>query len=345
MKNRLVARTDARFTTCLPAHRSTLGRQAHASRAGGLARWLTIAFVLCSGPASAQHSIVYSQYLFNGLLINPAYAGSHVQFSATVTYRNQWVNFSGAPVTGTFGAHTSLNKGKIGVGMLATVDRIGSYTNTGLFGNYAFIIKDPVRKGVLSLGISAGFNNYQADFSDLNLREAQDLTFSGFMNELKPNFGGGIFYYNDRMFGGFSVPTILTHSELFNGPLEQLHTPRFYYLYGGVKFALDPRTKKVILTPSVLARVQDGTPLSADFNLSIAFEELISLGSSYRSGDGAISYINFKLSEKFYVGYSYDWTVSDIHMYSRGSHEIMINYRTRLRNIHRDVDCPQFFSH
>ncbi|MEX2233157.1 MAG: type IX secretion system membrane protein PorP/SprF [Cyclobacteriaceae bacterium] len=306
---------------------------------------ITLIFAVLPLCAHGQHSIVYSQYLFNGLLINPAYAGSHVQFSASLTYRNQWVNFPGAPVTGTLGAHTSLYKGKVGVGMLATVDRIGSYSNTGLFGSYAYRIYDATRKGVFSMGISAGFNNYNADFSDLNLRAGQDLTFSGFMSELKPNFGGGVFYYNDKWFGGFSVPTILTHAEVFNGPLEQLRTPRFYYLYGGMKFPLDPGTKKIILTPSILARVQDGTPLSTDFNLSIAFEELISLGTSYRSGDGTIGYINFKLSEKFYVGYSYDWTVSDIKMYSRGTHEIMINYRTRLRSIHRDLDCPTFFSH
>ena len=294
--------------------------------------------------AKAQHNIVYSQYLFNGLLINPAYAGAHVQFSASMTYRNQWVNFAGAPVTGTLGAHTSLNKGKVGVGALVTVDRIGSYANTGLFGSYSYKIMDPARKGVFSMGVSAGFNNFNADFSDLNLRAGTDQVFSG-MSELKPNFGGGIFYYNDKMFGGFSVPTILTHAEIFSGPLDQLKIPRFYYLYGGVKLPLDPRTKKVILTPSILFRVQDGTPLSTDYNLSVAFEELISLGTSYRSGDGAISYINFKLSEKFYVGYSYDWTVSDIRMYSRGTHEIMLNYRTRLRNIHRSLDCPVFFSH
>lgn len=310
-----------------------------------LASLLTMALLLCSALASAQHNIVYSQYLTNGLLINPAYAGSHVQLSATATYRNQWVNFAGAPVTGTFGAHTALYDGRVGVGLLATVDRIGSYANTGLFGNYAYIIKDPARKGVLSFGVSAGFNNYDADFSDLNLREVRDLKFSGFMSEFKPNFGGGVFYYNEKMFAGFSVPTILTHSELFNGPLEQLRTPRFYYLYGGIKLPLDPRTKKIILTPSMLVRVQDGTPLSADFNLSVAFEELISLGTSYRSGDGAISYINFKLSEKFYVGYSYDWTVSDIHLYSRGSHELMLNYRVRLRGIHRNAECPQVFHH
>lgn len=327
----------SRFTTH-SEHRSGVSRCA-------LLCLLILAVALIPSVARAQHNIVYSQYLFNGLLINPAYAGSHVQFSASLTYRNQWVNFAGAPVTGTLGAHTSLLRQKIGVGLLATVDRVGSYTNTGLFGSYAYMIKDPARNGVFSMGISAGFNNYIADFSELNLREGQDQTFSGSLSELKPNFGGGVFYYNDKLFGGLSVPTILTHSELFNGPLEQLRTPRFYYLYGGVKLPLDPRTQKVILTPSILFRVQDGTPLSTDFNLSIAFEELISLGSSYRSGDGAISYINFKLSEKFYVGYSYDWTVSDIRMYSRGTHEIMINYRTRLRSIHRDVDCPIFFSH
>lgn len=295
--------------------------------------------------SAAQHNIVYSQYLFNGLLINPAYAGSHVQMSASLTYRNQWVNFSGAPVTATFGAHSSFYKGKVGLGLLVTVDQIGSYSNTGIFGNYAYIIKDPINKGYLSMGVSAGFNNYNADFSRLNLRPGEDMTFAGFMSEFKPNFGGGVFYYNPKLFAGFSVPTILTHSELFNGPLEQLKTPRFYYLYGGVKLPLDPRTQKIVLTPSALFRVQDGTPLSMDYNLSVAFEEQISIGTSYRMGDGAISYINFKLSESFYVGYSYDWTVSDIRIYSRGTHEIMLNFRTRLRNIHRDLDCPIFFSH
>jgi type IX secretion system PorP/SprF family membrane protein len=306
---------------------------------------LVLIAMLAPGMSLAQHSIVYSQYIFNGLLINPAYAGSHVQLSASLTYRNQWVNFSGAPVTGTLGAHTSLYQGKVGVGLLATVDKIGSYSNTGIFANYAYIIKDPIRKGYFSMGVSGGFNSYNADFSDLNLRAGQDITFAGFMNEFKPNFGGGLFYYNPKMFAGLSVPTILTHSELFSGGLEQLRTPRFYYLYGGVKLPLDPRTQRVILTPSLLFRFQDGTPLSMDYNLSVAFEELISLGTSYRMGDGAISYINFKLSEKFYVGYSYDWTVSDIRLYSRGTHEIMINYRTRLRNVHRDLDCPVFFSH
>jgi len=298
--------------------------------------------------SNAQQNIVYSQYIFNGLLINPAYAGSHVQLSATLTYRNQWVNFAGAPRTSTFGAHTSLLKGRIGVGALATSDIIGSYKNTGLFGSYAYIIKDPITGGALSFGVQAGANQFNADFSELKLRPGatDDPVFNKFMNEMKPNFGGGVFYYNKLMWAGFSVPTILTHAKFFdNSSLGQLKLPRFYYLNAGLKLPLDPRTKKLYFHPSFLLRVQDGTPLSLDLNAMLVYDDQISLGTSYRSGDGAMLFVNFKLSEKFYVGYSYDWTTSDLRLFSMGSHEIMINYRTRIRSVHRNLDCPHVYSH
>src|SRR5690606_8590570 len=110
------------------------------------------------------HNIVYSQYIFNGLLINPGYAGSHVQLSATISYRNQWVNFEGATQTATMGIHSTFNRERVGLGLLTTSDRIGSYTNTGVFASYAYRIK-MLRGGVLSMGVQAGFNNFKADFS------------------------------------------------------------------------------------------------------------------------------------------------------------------------------------
>jgi type IX secretion system PorP/SprF family membrane protein len=262
-----------------------------------------------------------------------------------LTYRNQWVNFDGAPVTTTFGIHNSFNQGRVGTGLLVTSDKIGSYKNTGLFGSYSYKIKDPVSGGVFSMGVQAGFNNFKADYSALTLKSGQDPTFNAFMSEFKPNFGGGIFYYNKKVWAGFSVPTILTRTEIFGGGLAQLKTPRYYYLNAGLKLPLDPRTKKVILMPSFLIRAQDGTPLSADFNLNLVFDETISIGSSYRSGDGAILFLNYKLSEKFYIGYSYDWTTSDIRRFSNGTHEIMINYRTRIRKLHGNIECPTVYSH
>lgn len=291
----------------------------------------------------AQHSIVYSQYIFNGLLINPAYAGSHVQLSSTLSYRNQWINFQGAPITSTFGIHSTFKKERVGLGLVLTNDQIGSYRNTGLFGSYAYIIKRP-GGGVFSLGVQGGFNNFKADFTELNLKADADPIFNGFFNEFRPNFGGGVFYYNKKMFAGFSVPTILKHRNFFKGSFEQLALPRIFYLHAGTMIPLD-RMEKIKLNPSFLLRVQEGTPLSADFNVNVVFYDLISIGNSYRTGDAIVTFTSFKLSEKFHFVYSYDWTTSAIGSYSKGTHEFTINFRTRLRRIHKDLDCPYYFSH
>jgi type IX secretion system PorP/SprF family membrane protein len=293
--------------------------------------------------ARAQQSIVYSQYIYNGLLINPAYAGSHVQLSATLSYRNQWVNFEGAPQTATLGVHTAVNKSKVGVGLLATSDKLGSYTNTGAFANYAYRIQDK-KGGVFSMGLSGGVHNFRADYTALKLKDGQDPKFNGTMSELKPNFGGGIFYYNKRFFGGLSVPIILKHTKFFSGGLEQLALARHYYLYMGAMIPMD-RMEKIKVSPSLLIRAQEGTPLNADINLNVIFHDLISTGLSYRTGESITTLLNFKLSEKFNFGYSYDWVTSDIRKFSNGTHEFMLNYRVRLRGIHRDVECPQYFSH
>jgi len=304
---------------------------------------LTLVLIAFTLKVTAQHNIVYSQYMFNGLLINPAYAGSHVQLSASLSYRNQWINFDGAPQTSALGIHSSFNKEKVGLGLLVTSDRIGSYTNTGVFGSYAYRIK-MLKGGVLAMGLQGGFHNFKANFSELKLKSDLDPMFNGYFNEFRPNFGGGIFYYDEKFFAGFSVPVILKHADFFKGNFEQLTLPRFYYLNVGAILPLD-RMEKVKVSPSFLLRAQDGTPLSADINLNFIFYDLISLGTSYRTGDAVVGLLNFKLSEKFNFAYSYDYTLSAINEFSRGTHEFTINYRTRLRRIHKDVECPYYFSH
>ncbi len=291
----------------------------------------------------AQQNIVYSQYIFNGLLINPAYAGSHVEVSSALSYRNQWINFEGAPKTVTFGLHSSFNKEKVGLGLLVTTDKIGSYTNTGIFLSYAYIIKLQ-QGGRLSLGVQGGVNNFNANFSELRLKAGDDPIFNGYFNEFKPNFGGGIFYYNKKYFLGFSVPTIFKHNDFFKGGFSQLVLPRVYYIQAGATMPID-RAGNVKLNPSILLRVQDGTPLSADLNVNVIFYELISLGNSYRTGDALVTFINLKISEKFHFIYSYDWTTSNIGSFSKGTHEFMINYRTRIRNVHKNLECPNYWSH
>ena len=205
----------------------------------------------------SQQYPVYSQYIFNGLILNPAYAGAHVQFSATAMYRNQWVNFEGAPKTLTFTGHTTLNKGRTGVGLMVSNDQIGSYNNNNVFGSYAYIINAPF--GTLALGLQAGFNFVRADFSDLNLQNPDDPSFVGEVNDFKPNFGTGAYFHNDLFFVGFSIPFLLNNqiSNEFESVINEIREARYYYLHSGVMIPLD-RMKTVQFNPSILIRAQEG---------------------------------------------------------------------------------------
>lgn len=305
---------------------------------------MTLLFAASYTIGTAQQYPVFSQYYFNELVINPAYTGSHVQLSATGMYRNQWVNFPGAPRTYNFSAHTSLLKNKIGVGLMFDHDEIGSYKNNHVYGYYAYKIH--FTDATLSMGLQAGFNLLGADFSQLDLQSPGDASFYNLSREIKPNFGAGLYYTKKNYFLGASVPFILNNKiansfEAFAGAIKEA---RYYFLRGGFVSPLD-RTEKVKINPSFLVRAQEGQPLSFDINSSIIFYDIFSVGGSYRLGDSFISFIDLKITEKLHFGYSYDWTSSDLNGFSNGTHEFMINYRSILRGIHKDPECPQYYQY
>ena len=292
----------------------------------------------------AQQYPVFSQYYFNELVINPAYAGNHVQLSLTAMYRNQWVNFPGAPKTFSVSGHTSLAKNKVGVGLMVNHDEIGSYKNEHIYASYSYKIH--FQKATLSMGLQAGINLLGADYSKLDLQTPGDAAFYNILNVVKPNFGAGLFYTKKNFFVGFSVPFILNNkiANSVEGLLGQLKEARYYFLRSGVVFPID-KMKKVKMNPSILFRTQEGQPLSVDVNTAFIFYDVFSTGVSYRSGDSFITFIDFKISEKFHFGYSYDWTQSDLNRFSNGTHEFMLNYRTRIRGVHKDPKCPQYYDY
>lgn len=292
----------------------------------------------------AQQYAVFSQYYFNELVINPAYAGSHVQLSATAMYRNQWVNFPGAPKTYNFSTHTSLMKNKIGVGIMFNHDEIGSYKNNQVYGYYAYKIH--MADATFSMGLQAGFNLLGADFSSLDLQNPGDASFYNLTSQFKPNFGAGLFYSKKNFFLGFSIPFILNNKmgNSFEALAGEIKEARYYFLRGGTVLPLD-RMENVKINPSVLVRAQEGQPMSFDINSAIIFYDVFSVGGSYRLGDSFISFIDLKISEKIHFGYSYDWTSSSINGFSNGTHEFMINYRSRIRGVHKDPDCPQYYNY
>lgn len=302
---------------------------------------LLVALSVISISVSAQQTPVYSQYYFNELVINPAYAGSHVQFSATSMYRNQWVNFPGSPKTYLFSAHSSFLKDKMGLGMMINVDNIGSYSNKMLYFSYAYILKFPQSK--LSFGLQAGFDFIGADFSKLDLQNP-DLSFAP-VNAFKPNVGAGIYYRRKNFFAGFSVPMLINNKVDYadaGAVTNSIQQARYYFLRAGGIFPIN-QMKTVQFNPSILLRSQEGQPLALDLNAAFVFYEVCSAGVSYRTVDAFINFIELKLSEKIHVAYSYDWTISTVNAFSNGTHEFMINYRTRIRSVHKNLECPGFY--
>jgi type IX secretion system PorP/SprF family membrane protein len=305
--------------------------------------FLPALLMCCSLFSSAQQYPVFSQYYFNELVINPAYAGSHVQLSLTTMYRNQWINFPGAPRTLNFSGHTALYKNKMGVGLMINHDEIGSYRNQNVYAQYAYKLN--FRKSTLAMGLQAGFNFVGADFSQLNLLNPDDPSFS-FLNSYKPNFGGGLYYSKEDFFIGLSIPMILNNAYPYSleTALDNIKESRYYFLRSGYIFPVN-RQKTVKLNPSMLLRSQEGQPLSLDLNLGAIFYDVISAGVSWRSVDAVITFIDLKISEKFHFAYSYDWTVSDIRQFSNGSHEFVLNYRAKVTQAHKNLACPSYYNY
>jgi type IX secretion system PorP/SprF family membrane protein len=300
-----------------------------------------IVLLLAPG-AQAQQYPVFTQYYFNELVINPAFAGNHVQLSMTALYRNQWVNLPGAPRTFSFTGHTALLRSKVGVGLMVNHDEIGSYKNEHVYGSYSYMLRFP--HATLAMGLQAGFNIVGADFSQLDLLDPGDASFAAF-NKLKPNFGGGVMFSKKHWFVGFSVPFIINSAVAegtFEGVLNSIRQKRYYFLRGGTIFPF-AGMKDVQLNPSILVRSQEGQPVSIDLNAAFVFYEVFSIGASVRSGDAFITFIDLKLSESFHFAYSYDWTGSALNKFSNGSHEFMLNYRTRIRGIHHNAQCPDYY--
>lgn len=304
----------------------------------------SVYFMTLASWCSAQLYPVFSQYYFNELVINPAYAGAHVQLSATATYRNQWINFPGAPKTFSFTAHSSFVRGKVGLGLMANVDQIGSYANKDIAVSYSYKIK--FQKSTLSFGLQGMFYFLNADFSALALIDPTDPSFVP-INQFSPNIGGGIYFHKKDFFIGFSVPTLINSSYASSDVGQvtaQIQQFRNYFLRSGFIRNLDQKGN-IKINPSILLRMQEGQPLSFDLNTAFIFYDVFSAGLSYRSGDAFISFLSLKLSEKLFFNYSFDFTTSNLYPFASGTHELMLNYRAKITSVHKNLNCPTYHNY
>jgi len=295
---------------------------------------IILALLFINTVVKAQQQVMFSQYMFNGLAINPAYAGSQESLSMTALMREQWVGIDGAPSTQTLSAHTPFEKKRIGVGLLILHDKIGVTDQTGVYGSYAY--KLPMAVGQLSLGLQAGFTHYRARYSEVSL---SDPTFqSGDISEIHPNFGFGAYYSTDKFYAGISVPQLVQSKIDKNNSVTEAKISRHYFIHAGYVFDLSRSLK---LKPNLLVKMVEGAPIEFDLNATAYFQELIGLGVSWRSMDAIVMLLQVQITNKLQFGYAYDFGTTAIRQVSSGSHEIYLNYRLSFSKA--KIITPRFF--
>lgn len=292
----------------------------------------------------AQSEPMFSQYTFNEIFINPAYAGSHEALSFSSVFRKQWVNIEGAPTTKTFTAHSHLFNSKVGLGLTAYQDEIGVSSQTGFFANYAYRIK--LNKGTLSLGLLGGFSGYQERLTEVKTTDNGDRRFSANTPMVfAPNFGFGTYYYAKKFYFGVSIPRMMTNKlvisqfgevERVDGSLnvEDLH----YFIATGLIVDINPLLK---LRPSMMIKAVANAPVEYDANLSAFLYTALWIGAGYRSGDSWNLLTAIQVNNQLRVGYSYDYTITKLKDFAGGSHEFSMNYVLKFNS--KKITSPRYF--
>jgi type IX secretion system PorP/SprF family membrane protein len=298
-----------------------------------------IAAIICGQVVLAQLEPLSSQYMLNTLAINPAYAGSREALSITLLHRNQWTGFEGAPKTETLALHAPLRNESVGLGLLAMSDRAGVSDSKIFTGNFAYRIF--AGSGVLSLGLGGGISIVRNRWNELVAVDPDDdaLPLSA-GSYILPDFSIGIYYHNDRFYGGLSMPMFLTHHfNAASGSFELVNdfTQYTYLLHGGTLFHLSARWS---ILPSAMIRFSQVSTPQADINLHAGYHERAWLGFSYRTNKSLIGMFIVQVNNQLALAYSYDTGFGHTGSSLGGSHEIMIRYDFRYII---DVINPRYF--
>lgn len=244
------------------------------------------------------------------------------------------------PKTFTTTVHSGFRKARVGLGLIFGRDQIGVHTETSLFGAYSYKLPlSEQNSSSITFGIQGGFNDLKSDYGSLS---PKDPDVFGTLKKLNPNFGVGVYYRNDRAYIGASAPYLL-NNRIIDSDVMQGSTARefrYYYLMGGF-------TKKITsdfkIVPSTQIRIQERAPVSVDVNFIGVIHDVVGLGASWRLGDSVVGLFEVQINDNFHVGYGYDFTTSDLRRYSNGSHEIMLNYRVKIRYLHKGLECPTYW--
>jgi type IX secretion system PorP/SprF family membrane protein len=293
--------------------------------------------LLFTGIASyAQQDAQFTQYMYNTININPAYAGSRGAMSIFALHRTQWVGLDGAPVTNTVSVNTPLNGSNLGLGVSVINDKIGPLHENTISGDLSYTV--PTSETFkLSFGIKATANLFDLDASRLTPETYGDVSLESF-TKFTPNIGAGIYYHSNKAYVGLSVPNFIESNRYNDNQVAIAKEKITSYLIAGYVFDLNNYVK---FKPALLTKMIKGAPLQADISGNFIFNEKLTLGVAYRWSAALSAMVGFQVSDGLYIGYGFDNETTNLKHYNSGSHEIFFRYEIFKKN--DKITTPRFF--
>ncbi len=293
---------------------------------------ITIIVIFSSVSVFGQQDTRYSQFMLNGMRVNPAYSGVKETTSLTAFYRNQWTQIDGAPQQISIGINDAFGRReKVGLGLMFEHDKIGVDQRTNLFASYAY--KIPLQNGILSAGIQGGATFFRSMLTQIETPEGvYDDSFSEDRKSVSPNFGAGVLYYNKDFYLGFSVPHLLTYQKESKNIHEEQRLRNNYMefmLTTGASFEIN---EDLDFRPNVLLQyIPAEKPIEISLNASLVIKDQVWFGATYRSNEiikpESINFqAAYKMDNGVKVGYAYDLTLKGLGYYTAGTHEVMVGF-------------------
>lgn len=299
-------------------------------------RIIFIAILLSQVLCFSQQDSQYTQYMYNTVNVNPAYAGSRETLSVFLLHRNQWVGLDGAPVTNNVSLNTPLGDSNFGLGFSIINDKIGPTTENQISADLAYFIQIS-ENYKLSLGMKGTANLFNLDVNKLNIYDQNDPQFQNLDSEFTPNIGAGVYLFSDNTYFGVSVPNLFETKHFDDNEVAITREKMHYYVIGGHVFDISPSLK---FKPAFLTKIVEGAPLQADITANFLIHDKLTLGAAYRWSAAVSALVGFQISDSWFIGYGYDMETTKLSNYNSGSHEIFLRYE--LFNNSR-ISSPRFF--
>jgi type IX secretion system PorP/SprF family membrane protein len=285
----------------------------------------------------SQQDAQYTQYMYNTINVNPAYAGSRGVMSIFGLHRTQWVGLEGAPTTNAFSINSPIENSNLGVGLSFVNDKIGPTVENTISADLSYTIQTS-ETYKLSFGIKGTANLFNLDVNKLNPENASDPLLQNLNNDFSPNVGAGIYLHSDKLYLGASVPNFFETKRYDDNSVAVYKERLNMYFIGGYVFDITPNLK---FKPAFLTKVVEGAPLQLDVSGNVLINEKLTLGLAWRWSAAVSAMAGFQVSDGLFIGYGYDLETTKLANYNSGSHEIFLRFELFKRQ--DKIVSPRFF--